>query len=94
MADLLQGSPLPNITTTSDVATSAPDWYNQYMQDMANTGTAAMGATPANMVAPLSTLQNEAIQQAPTVLQNYQAVRSWIPTQRDTPMRTGFSTRD
>ena len=80
MADLLQGSPLPNITTTSNVATSAPDWYTQYMQDMAQTGTAAMGATPADMVAPLSTLQNEAIQQAPTVLQNYQAPLSSAET--------------
>jgi hypothetical protein len=70
---ILQGSPLPNITTTSDVKTSGPDWYNQYMQGLAGAGTTAMNATPSSMVAPLSTLQNEAIQQAPTLLTNYQS---------------------
>jgi putative IMPACT (imprinted ancient) family translation regulator len=43
------------------------------MQNMAQLGTNQMAATPSDMVAPLSTLQNEAIQQAPTVLQAYQS---------------------
>jgi hypothetical protein len=54
---ILQGDPLPNITTTKEVETKGPDWYNQYLESLAAPGTELLGKTGADLVAPMSELQ-------------------------------------
>ena len=51
----MQGSPLPNITTTQNQVTSAPSWYTDYLSDLAKGVTKGVtGATYAN-AQPLQT---------------------------------------
>lgn len=52
---LMQGSPLPNITTTQNQVTSAPSWYTDYLSDLAKGVTKGVtGASYAN-AQPLQT---------------------------------------
>ena len=52
---IMQGSPLPNITTTQNQVTSAPSWYTDYLSDLAKGVTKGVtGATYAN-AQPLQT---------------------------------------
>lgn len=60
MAGMFQGDPLPNITTTKSTATTAPDWYNAYLKNLADTGTNALHRTPEQLVAGFSPLQQQA----------------------------------
>ena len=69
MATLTQGSPLPNITTTTTQQTNAPSFYNDYLSNLANQGAAALnnatfaGATP---------LQTQAFNTVGQLAGNYQ----------------------
>ena len=84
MASLTQGSPLPNITQTDTTTTQGPSWYNQYLQDIAGTGSSALTKateTPQSMVAGFSPLQTTAFANAPGVAMGYQ-----------TPLNTAEST--
>jgi len=65
MADLFQGSALPNITTTKTDVTSGPSWYNTYLSDLAQTGTKALDRTPEQSVAGFSPLQTAAAAATP-----------------------------
>lgn len=69
---LLQGSPLPNITTTKDVKTLGPDWYNQYLQDLSKPGSALAAQTGAELVSPMTDLQRGALAAAPADLARYE----------------------
>lgn len=69
---LLQGSPLPNITTTKDIKTLGPDWYNQYLQDLSKPGQALTSQTGEQLVSPLTELQRGAISGAPADLSRYE----------------------
>lgn len=62
MADIFQGSPLPATTEITQRAQVAPEFYTNYLQDIANLGQAGvqMGG-----VAGLSPLQMQAMQMAP-----------------------------
>ena len=66
---LLQGDPLPNITTSQTQTTQAPSWYTDYLTNLSNTGTSAganaqyVGAQP---------LQNQAFNLAASNVGNYQ----------------------
>lgn len=71
MANLLQGSPLPNITTTQTAATTAPDWYNQFLSGLSTSGQAAVNT---GGVAGASPLQTAAYNAAPT------AINAGLPT--------------
>ena len=62
MADLFQGAPLPTITTTQQTQTTTPDFYNNYLQDVANLG---QNAVMQSGVAGFSPLQQQAFQMAP-----------------------------
>ena len=62
MADLFQGSALPSTVTTAQTQTTAPDFYNNYLQDIANLG---QNAVTQGGVAGLSPLQQQAFQMAP-----------------------------
>lgn len=69
---LLQGDPLPNITTTKDVKTLGPDWYNQYLQDLSKPGQALIGQTGEQLVSPMTGLQTGALAAAPSDLARYE----------------------
>jgi len=62
MADIFQGIPLPTITDTTQVQTTVPEFYSNYLQDVANLGT---NAITQGGVAGFSPLQQQAFQMAP-----------------------------
>ena len=65
---LMQGSPLPNITTTQNQVTSAPSWYTDYLSDLAKGVTKGItGATYANA----QPLQTAAFEKAATTTNTY-----------------------
>lgn len=64
MADLFQGSPLPSVTTTTQTQATTPDYYNQYLQDVAGLGQQAVQQAG---VAGFSPLQQQALQMAPAL---------------------------
>jgi len=69
MADLTQGSPLPNITTTQTQSTAAPQFYTDYLNNLATQGNQA--AQNASYV-PATNLQNQAWNLASSNVGNYQ----------------------
>ena len=62
MADIFQGAPLPAVTTTDQKQTTLPEFYTNYLQDIANLGT---NAVQQGGVAGFSPLQQQAFQMAP-----------------------------
>lgn len=66
---LMQGDPLPNITTTQNQVTSAPSWYTDYLSDLAKGVTA--GTTGAQY-AGAQPLQTQAFNQVQQNVGNYQ----------------------
>lgn len=65
---LMQGDPLPNITTTQNQVTSAPSWYTDYLSDLAKGVTAGVsGAQYANA----QPLQTAAFEKAATTTNTY-----------------------
>ncbi|MEI8285921.1 MAG: hypothetical protein WCG15_01340 [Actinomycetes bacterium] len=65
---LMQGSPLPNITTTQDQVTSAPSWYTDYLSGLSKNVTA--GTTGAQY-ADAQPLQTAAFNKAATTTNTY-----------------------
>lgn len=64
MADLFQGSPLPATTTTVQEQQTVPEFYSNYLQDIANLGQQAVQGAG---VAGFSPLQQQALQMAPAL---------------------------
>jgi len=64
MADLFQGSALPDITETTQKEQTAPQFYTDYLQDIANLG---QSAVQQGGVAGFSPLQQQALQMAPNL---------------------------
>lgn len=62
--DFFQGAPLPSVTTTVQRQTTAPQFYTDYLQDIANLGQAA---TKQGGIAGFSPLQMQALQMAPNI---------------------------
>lgn len=62
--DFFQGAPLPSVTTTVQRQATAPQFYTDYLQDIANLGQAA---TKQGGIAGFSPLQMQALQMAPNV---------------------------
>lgn len=60
------GSAMPDITTTQTQATTAPDWYSNYLSNLAQTG---QSAVEAGGVAGFSPLQQQAFAAAPSAVQ-------------------------
>ena len=52
---LMQGSPLPNITTTQNQVTSAPSWYTDYLSDLAKGVTTGISGADFAGTQPLQT---------------------------------------
>ena len=64
MAGLFQGDPLPDVTTTTESQATAPEFYTNYLQEIANLG---QNAVQQGGVAGFSPLQQQAFQMAPDV---------------------------
>ena len=64
MANLFQGDPLPAVTKTTETQQTAPEFYTNYLQDIANLG---QNAVQQGGVAGFSPLQQQAFQMAPDV---------------------------
>jgi len=64
MAGLFQGDPLPAITKTTEQQQTAPEFYTNYLQDIANLG---QNAVQQGGVAGFSPLQQQAFQMVPDV---------------------------
>jgi hypothetical protein len=64
MAGLFQGDPLPAITKTTEDQQTAPEFYTNYLQDIANLG---QNAVQQGGIAGFSPLQQQAFQMAPDV---------------------------
>ena len=64
MAGLFQGDPLPDVTSTTETQATAPEFYTNYLQDIANLG---QNAVTQGGVAGFSPLQQQAFQMAPDV---------------------------
>ena len=62
MADIFTGSPLPTVTSTTQKQQTLPEFYTNYLQDVANLGT---NAVQQGGVAGFSPLQQQAFQMAP-----------------------------
>jgi len=62
MADIFTGSPLPTVTTTTQKQQVLPEFYTNYMQDVANLGA---NAIQQGGVAGFGPLQQQAFQMAP-----------------------------
>jgi hypothetical protein len=65
---LTQGAALPDVTVKQTAATTAPDYYTNYLTELSNTGkTQVTGAVadPSKMVAGFGALQNATLQAAP-----------------------------
>lgn len=66
---LMQGDPLPNITTTQNQVTSAPSWYTDYLSDLAKGTTAGIANAQYAGTQPL---QTQAFNQVQENVGNYQ----------------------
>lgn len=64
MAGLFQGDPLPALTTTTESQQVAPEFYTNYLQDIANLG---QNAITQGGIAGFSPLQQQALSMAPNV---------------------------
>lgn len=64
MAGLFQGDPLPDVVKTQEQQTTAPEFYTNYLQDIANLG---QNAVTQGGVAGFSPLQQQALQMAPNI---------------------------
>lgn len=60
---LMQGDPLPNITTTQNQVTSAPSWYTDYLSDLAKGTTAGIANAQYAGTQPLQTQAFNKVQQ-------------------------------
>jgi hypothetical protein len=71
---LTQGSPLPDVSVKQTSATTAPDYYTNYLSNLATTGQAQVTgavADPSKMVAGFGELQNATLNAAPSTLAAY-----------------------
>jgi hypothetical protein len=73
---IFQGSALPSVTTTQTAQQTAPEYYTNYLSNLAQFGQQQLGLTPDKLVAGPSALQTQAFQQAPSTLAAYQAPMS------------------
>jgi hypothetical protein len=65
MASIFQGGVLPNVETTQTATTTAPEFYNQFLSNLAS---GAQQGIQQGGIAPFSPLQQQAFQQAPQAI--------------------------
>jgi hypothetical protein len=69
---ITQGSPLPDITTTTTQAKTAPSYYTDYLSGLSQAGQTALSRTPGQMIAGLDPLQMRAYAELPEAAAAYQ----------------------
>lgn len=69
---LTEGSPLPDVKTSTVQATTAPTYYTDYLSNLARAGSTAAGMDPNQMVAGFSNLQQQGFSSLPGVASSYQ----------------------
>lgn len=72
MADMFTGVVAPDVNTTKTTATTAPDYFTDYLTDIANAGTAAVAKPASELVAPLTTMQTQGYAAVPGAATSYQ----------------------
>lgn len=72
MPDMFQGVVAPDVNTTKTTASVAPQYYTDYLTDVASAGKTAMGRDPSQMVSPLTNLQNQGYGAVPGAATAYQ----------------------
>jgi hypothetical protein len=68
---LTQGDVLPDVNTTRSTSTVAPNYYTNYMSDIAKAGQTAMGKPADQLVAPLTAMQQQGYGQVPAAAEAY-----------------------
>lgn len=71
MPDMFQGVIAPDVNTTKTTASVAPQYYTDYLTDVAAAGKTAMGRDPSQMVSPLTNLQNQGYGAVPGAAEAY-----------------------
>ena len=71
MPDMFQGVVAPDVNTTKTTGTTAPQYYTDYLTDIASAGKTAMGRAPGEMVSPLTNLQNQGYGAVPGAAEAY-----------------------
>lgn len=69
---ITEGSPLPDVKTTTTQATTAPTYYTDYLSNLAKAGTTAAGMDPSQMVAGFQGLQQQGFSALPGAATSYQ----------------------
>jgi hypothetical protein len=69
---ITQGAPLPDITQTQTTATTAPEYYTDYLTNLSQAGQTAMARDPSAMVAGYDPLQDLGYGQVPGAAGAYQ----------------------
>lgn len=68
---ITQGSPLPDIRTTTTTSDQAPDYYKDYLTTLSQAGKTAMGRTGAESVASYDPLQTQGYGALPGAAEAY-----------------------
>jgi hypothetical protein len=71
MASLTQGSPLPDVKTTTQQDTTAPGYYTNYLSNLASAGNTATAIDPTKMVAGFDALQTTGFGQVQPAAEAY-----------------------
>jgi hypothetical protein len=71
MADMFTGVVAPDVNTTKTTATTAPQYFTDYLTDLSKAGTTAMGKTGDELVAPLTALQTQGYAAVPGAADAY-----------------------
>jgi hypothetical protein len=71
MADMFTGTVAPDVTTNKTQATTAPQYFTNYLSDIAQTGQAALNRPMDQLVAPLTDMQNQGYAAVPGAAEAY-----------------------
>lgn len=71
MADMFTGTVAPDVTTNKTQATVAPQYFTNYLSDIAQTGQASLARPMDQLVAPLTDLQNQGYAAIPGAAEAY-----------------------
>lgn len=71
MADIFQGSALPDIKEKEVTATTSPDYFKNYLTDVAGAGQTALARPADQLIAPLTDLQTQGYGAIPTAAGAY-----------------------
>ena len=71
MADMFTGTVAPDVTTNKTQATVAPQYFTNYLSDIAQTGQASLARPADQLVAPLEAMQQQGYAAVPGAAEAY-----------------------